>query len=84
LYAVEDLELNISVYNEYVHFEGVYDFLSRDWYCIIACVIHHLGDDFGDKSLLWKKAKEKMKGGINYFIQNGISSFTNGILLERR
>jgi hypothetical protein len=24
-------------------------------------VIHHLGDDFGDKSLLWKKAKEKMK-----------------------
>jgi hypothetical protein len=66
-YAVEDLELNIKVYNKYVHFDGVYDFYQGTDIVLLFNVIHHLGDDFGDKSLSMEKAKEKMKASINYF-----------------
>jgi hypothetical protein len=51
------------------------------YYCL---VIHHLGDDFGDKSLSMEKSKRKMKAVSIIFIIKRISSFTNGILLERR
>jgi hypothetical protein len=64
--AVEDLE-PISKCIITCSLWGVYDFYQGTDIVLLLNVIHHLGDDFGDKSLLWKKAKEKMKASINYF-----------------
>ncbi|MBQ3839239.1 MAG: hypothetical protein II819_04725 [Fibrobacter sp.] len=56
--ATELLELNnqMKVKNEYYNFND-----SRTYdICFLLNVIHHLGDDYGDKSLSIEKAKEFM------------------------
>lgn len=56
--ATELLELNnqMEVKNEYYNFND-----SRTYdICFLLNVIHHLGDDYGDKSLSIEKAKEFM------------------------
>jgi hypothetical protein len=44
--------------------------------CVLFNVIHHLGDDFGDKSLSMEKQKDE--GGIVIFIIKRISSLQMG------
>jgi len=61
------LNLNVHVYNQYLNFDAE---LPNEPYDIILLfnVIHHFGDDFGDKGISIQNAKEKMIESINYFI----------------
>ncbi len=61
------LQKPITVKNEYLDFqtpiaEAPFDIV------LLFNVIHHLGDDYGEKSISVEKAKEKMIDCINYFI----------------
>ncbi len=60
------LNKEITVRNEYFNFDGE---LSGAPYDIVLLfnVLHHFGDDFGEKSLNIDEVKQRMKDGINYF-----------------
>ncbi len=66
-YAVEVLGINIKVYNEYLHFDENINFKKGTDIVLLFNVLHHLGDDFGNKTLSKEKAKEMMKASINCF-----------------
>jgi SAM-dependent methyltransferase len=55
----------INIFNEYYPFSGKsalhYDIV------ILLNVLHHVGDDYGDKTLSIEKAKEQIIESINYF-----------------
>jgi len=57
---------NIKCFNEYLNFseppkDAPFDII------LLFNVIHHLGDDFGDKNITKEQAKSEMKSAINYF-----------------
>lgn len=60
------LDKNIVVYNNYLDFESN---LPNTSYNIVLLfnVLHHFGDDYGDKSVSVEHAKAKMIDSINYF-----------------
>ncbi|GGK60392.1 MULTISPECIES: class I SAM-dependent methyltransferase [Flavobacteriaceae] len=60
------LDKNIEVYNSYLDFESD---LPNNSYDIVLLfnVLHHFGDDYGDKSVSVELAKAKMIDSINYF-----------------
>ena len=60
------LDKKIKVYNKYLNFKEV---IGEEPFDIVLLfnVIHHLGDDYGDKNITISKAKEEMVNCINYF-----------------
>jgi len=60
------LNKKIKVYNEYLNFKEP---TGDEPYGMVLLfnVIHHLGDDYGDKNISITKAKEEMVDCINYF-----------------
>jgi hypothetical protein len=65
--ASDFLNLNISVQNVYLNFDDTDNFELDADVVLLLNVIHHLGDDFGNKSLNINDAKGKMINSINYF-----------------
>jgi hypothetical protein len=64
--ASKQLNKNIKVYNKYLDFQepiGDEPFNT----VLLFNVIHHLGDDYGDKNITISKAKQEMVHCINYF-----------------
>lgn len=64
--AAQITNKNISTNNYYLDFkteipEGPYDIV------LLFNVIHHLGDDFGDKTIALEEAKVEMQNAINFF-----------------
>ncbi|WP_018617297.1 class I SAM-dependent methyltransferase [Segetibacter koreensis] len=55
----------ITVFDRYLSFESE---LENEWFDIILLlnVLHHVGDDYGDKSLSIDKAKEEILNTLNY------------------
>lgn len=66
-YVSDDLKLNVKTHNEYLDFDKNHASLHNTDIVLLFNVIHHLGDDFGDKTLSIQKAKERMIDSINYF-----------------
>ena len=72
----EFLERAIELLNEkerFTHFKGYYDFSSlKEKYDIVFLlnVLHHIGDDYGDKQLRIDEAKQKILEQINNFSNN--------------
>nr|WP_288834193.1 methyltransferase domain-containing protein [uncultured Flavobacterium sp.] len=66
-YVSDDLKLNVKTHNEYLDFDKNHTSLHHTDIVLLFNVIHHLGDDFGDKNLSMQKAKERMIDSINYF-----------------
>jgi len=64
--ASNQLSKNIVVYNKYFNFEESIVEAPFD-VVLLFNVIHHLGDDYGDKNISVERAKEKMAECINYF-----------------
>lgn len=64
--ASEQLNKNIKVYNKYLNFNEVIEEAPFD-IVLLFNVIHHLGDDYGDKNISINSAKEQMVDCINYF-----------------
>lgn len=61
------LNLNITSENRYLNFNDSEDFPRNTDITLLFNVIHHLGDDFGDKAINITEAKQKMSETINYF-----------------
>jgi 2-polyprenyl-3-methyl-5-hydroxy-6-metoxy-1,4-benzoquinol methylase len=62
------LEVNLSVENRYLEFNLQDNFSEKFDVVFLLNVIHHLGDDYGDKNLAMSEAKKIMKKSIQYFI----------------
>ncbi len=67
--ASEKLNKNIKTQNAYLDFKIAAEQTRFD-IVLLFNVIHHLGDDFGDKSISLEKAKEEMQNAISYFTNN--------------
>lgn len=65
--AAEELGLNITSENRYLGFNDNDDFPENVDIVLLFNVIHHLGDDFGDKSINITEAKYKISQTLNYF-----------------
>lgn len=63
---------NIKCLNEYLNFSEPLEGAPFD-IVLLFNVIHHLGDDFGDKNITKEQAKNEMKRAINYF--SGLTEF---------
>ena len=61
------LKTNINVYNEYLSFENELPNLPYD-VVLLFNVLHHFGDDYGDKNVSVNNAKLKIIESINYFV----------------
>lgn len=61
------LEVNLSVENRYLEFNLQDNFSEKFDVVFLLNVIHHLGDDYGDKNLAMSEAKKIMKKSIQYF-----------------
>ncbi len=61
------LNLPLQIHNKYFDFD--IDLENNEKYDIVLLlnVLHHFGDDFGDKGASIEKAKQKIKDSINYF-----------------
>ncbi|RZK22439.1 MAG: DUF1698 domain-containing protein [Flavobacterium sp.] len=64
--AANLLDANVEVFNEYLDFETPLAVPPFD-IVLLFNVIHHLGDDFGDKDANLEAAKLKMVDCVNYF-----------------
>lgn len=64
--AADYLGKNITIENRYLDFENAFNHSPVD-VTLLFNVVHHLGDDFGQRGITLAKAKEKMKNCINYF-----------------
>lgn len=64
--VAEILSVPIFSKNAYVNF---LDDLNEEYFDIIFClnVVHHLGDDFGDRNISKEKAKEKLSKIFEFF-----------------
>jgi hypothetical protein len=65
--ASEYLSFDVTVQNKYLNFDETDNFDINVDLVLLLNVIHHLGDDFGNKSISMKEAKIKMINSINYF-----------------
>lgn len=64
--AAQFINKKVNTHNLYLDFkteipEGPYDIV------LLFNVIHHLGDDFGDKTIALEEAKVEMQNAINFF-----------------
>lgn len=64
--AAEVLNSNMKTYNRYLEFENAPEHQPFDM-VLLFNVIHHLGDDFGDRQITMQAAKTKMQLAIQYF-----------------
>jgi SAM-dependent methyltransferase len=65
--AAKELVLNITSENKYLGFIDSDEFPDNVDITFLFNVIHHLGDDFGDKTLNIREAKYEMSKTLNYF-----------------
>lgn len=65
--AANDLQFNINIFNKYLNFDNPSELCGDANIVLLFNVIHHLGDDFDDKTLSKENAKIKMAESINFF-----------------
>jgi len=65
--AAKELNKPITVLNRYLTFTDSSELPAKSDVILTFNVLHHLGDDFGDKNLSMQAAKDHMKSAIAYF-----------------
>lgn len=66
-YVAESLNKPVKISNSYVNTDDNSSFLRKTDITLLFNVIHHIGDDFGDKNISIEDAKNKMVEFIRYF-----------------
>jgi 2-polyprenyl-3-methyl-5-hydroxy-6-metoxy-1,4-benzoquinol methylase len=66
-YAATELDYNIKVENAYFSFDSSTELNDNIDVVLLFNVLHHLGDDFGDKNISIDEAKKKMADSVNFF-----------------